>query len=79
MRHPTPAELLELHFGELGGERAVACRAHAGHCAACAAALAELQWTEAALAELPADYPDRLRRVILSSSDDLFRASGIDR
>jgi aminopeptidase N len=31
------------------------------------------------LAELPADYPDRLRRVILSSADDLFRASGIDR
>ena len=31
------------------------------------------------LTELPADYPDRLRRVILSSSDDLFRASGIDR
>jgi aminopeptidase N len=31
------------------------------------------------LTELPADYPDRLRRVILSSSDDLFRASGIER
>ncbi len=31
------------------------------------------------LAGLPADYPDRLRRVILSSSDDLFRASGIER
>jgi hypothetical protein len=31
------------------------------------------------LAELPAGYPDRLRRVILSSSDDLFRASGIER
>ena len=28
------------------------------------------------LAELPQDYPDRLRRVILSSSDNLFRASG---
>jgi aminopeptidase N len=28
------------------------------------------------LAELPEDYPDRLRRVILSSSDNLFRASG---
>jgi aminopeptidase N len=28
------------------------------------------------LDNLPADYPDRLRRVILSSSDDLFRASG---
>jgi aminopeptidase N len=31
------------------------------------------------LAELPRDYPDRLRRVILSSSDDLFRASGVGR
>jgi aminopeptidase N len=28
------------------------------------------------LTRLPADYPDRLRRVVLSSSDDLFRASG---
>jgi aminopeptidase N len=31
------------------------------------------------LAELPADYPDRLRRVILSSSDNVFRASGTER
>ena len=31
------------------------------------------------LAELPQGYPDRLRRVILSSSDDLFRASGVER
>jgi aminopeptidase N len=31
------------------------------------------------LQELPPDYPDRLRRVILSSSDDLFRASGVER
>ena len=31
------------------------------------------------LAELPQDYPDRLRRVILSSSDHLFRASGVER
>ena len=31
------------------------------------------------LAELPQDYPDRLRRVILSSSDSVFRASGVDR
>jgi aminopeptidase N len=29
------------------------------------------------LAELPQDYPDRLRRVILSSSDNVFRASGV--
>jgi aminopeptidase N len=31
------------------------------------------------LAELPQDYPDRLRRVILSSSDNVFRASGVGR
>jgi aminopeptidase N len=31
------------------------------------------------LAELPPDYPDRLRRVILSSSDNVFRASGATR
>ena len=28
------------------------------------------------LAGLPKTYPDRLRRIVLSSSDDLFRASG---
>jgi aminopeptidase N len=28
------------------------------------------------IAALPGDYPDRLRRVVLSSADDLFRASG---
>jgi len=27
------------------------------------------------LAGLPPTYPDRLRRIILSSADDLFRAS----
>jgi aminopeptidase N len=27
------------------------------------------------LAELPRDYPDRLRRIVLSSADDLFRAA----
>jgi aminopeptidase N len=26
---------------------------------------------------LPADYPDRLRRIILSSADDLFRSTGL--
>jgi aminopeptidase N len=45
-----------------------------GHSSAAAA-----QMVARFLAELPADYPDRLRRVILSSSDDLFRASGMDR
>ena len=33
------------------------------------------QTVEAFLAALPADYPDRLRRIILSSADDLFRVT----
>jgi aminopeptidase N len=33
------------------------------------------QMVTAFLAELPPDYPDRLRRIILSSSDDLMRAA----
>jgi aminopeptidase N len=31
------------------------------------------------LAEIPPDYPERLRRVVLSSADDLFRSSGTRR
>ena len=27
------------------------------------------------LSSLPSDYPDRLRRIVLSSADDLFRAT----
>jgi aminopeptidase N len=42
-----------------------------GHSSARAA-----QMVKRFLSELPVDYPDRLRRVVLSSSDDLFRASG---
>jgi aminopeptidase N len=45
-----------------------------GHSSATAARM-----VERFLAELPQDYPERLRRVILSSSDDLFRASGVGR
>jgi aminopeptidase N len=45
-----------------------------GHSSATAA-----QMVKRFLAELPPDYPDRLRRVILSSSDDVFRASGVER
>jgi len=29
------------------------------------------------LAQVPREYPERLRRIILSSADDLFRASGV--
>jgi anti-sigma factor RsiW len=64
--HPTPGELLELHFGELQEARAAACRAHARECAACAAALADLKWTDGTLAGLPGGAPpaDGLERVL---------------
>jgi len=45
-----------------------------GHSSATAA-----QMISRFVAELPPDYPDRLRRIILSSSDDLMRASRVDR
>jgi aminopeptidase N len=45
-----------------------------GHSSATAA-----QMVKRFLRELPPDYPDRLRRVILSAADDLFRASGVER
>jgi len=41
-----------------------------GHSSASAA-----QLVRTFLAELPSTYPDRLRRIILSSADDLFRAT----
>jgi aminopeptidase N len=41
-----------------------------GHNSAAAA-----QMVRTYLADLPADYPDRLRRIVLSSADDLFRAT----
>jgi aminopeptidase N len=37
------------------------------------------QMVKTFLDALPANYPDRLRRVVLSSSDDLFRATGVAR
>ena len=66
MRHPTPAELLELHFGELDEARGAAGGAHARDCAACAAVLADLQWTDGMLEGLAADAPpaDGLERVL---------------
>ena len=45
-----------------------------GHSSASAA-----QTVQLLLRSLPSGYPDRLRRIVLSSSDDLFRASGVER
>lgn len=41
-----------------------------GHGSASAAAM-----VRSFLSTLPPDYPERLRRIILSSADDLFRAT----
>ena len=57
MRHPTPGELLELHFGELDEARAAALAGHVGDCTACRAVLAEVEWAEQALAAGPGDTP----------------------
>jgi aminopeptidase N len=43
-----------------------------GHRSATAAKM-----VNAFLAKLPPDYPDRLRRIVLSSADELSRASGV--
>ena len=44
-----------------------------GHSSASAA-----QMVGTFLADLPTDYPERLRRIILSSADDLFRAARVN-
>ena len=66
MRHPTPGELLELHFGEMDGRARAACEAHVRDCAACRALLADVEWVERALLAGPEDAPpaDGLQRVL---------------
>jgi hypothetical protein len=66
MRHPAPGELLELHFGELSGDRGVAVSAHLRDCAACGALLADVAWAEEVLRTGPAEGPpvDGLERVL---------------
>ena len=66
MTHPTPAELLELHFGESGPVRGSRLAAHARRCAACHALLADVAWAESLLSAVPAEEPpaDGLDRVL---------------
>ena len=66
MRHPTPSELVELHFGEIDGARRDACEAHARDCAACRALLVDVEWAERALLAGPGEAPptDGLQRVL---------------
>jgi anti-sigma factor RsiW len=66
MTHPTPGELLELHFGELAPARRAALDAHVAGCASCGDALADLAWVEQGLREGPEAAPpaDGLERVL---------------
>ena len=66
MTHPTPGELLELHFDEKGGARAARLRDHARACPACSRLLADLAWAERLLAVAPEVRPpsDGLQRVL---------------
>ena len=66
MRHPAPGELLELHFGELSGDRRDAASAHLRDCAGCRALLADVAWAEEVLRAGPDEGPpaDGLQRVL---------------
>lgn len=66
MTHPTPAELLELHFGEATAERAARTAAHVRACDGCRALLRDVAGIEQALfAGLVGGPPaDGLERVL---------------
>ena len=66
MSHPTPGELIELHFGELEGGPREAGAAHVRDCAACRDLLADVERAERALLAGPGDAPppDGLARVL---------------
>ena len=64
--HPSPGELVDLHFGESRGTRGSTVARHASECARCRAALADMEWLEGSLTTLPeeAPPPDGLDRVL---------------
>jgi hypothetical protein len=66
MTHPTPGELLELHFGELPLPLRAAVEGHAASCAACRALLTDVDRIERTLGAGPGDVPpaDGLLRVL---------------
>jgi len=66
MTHPTPAELLELHFGETGALRAARLSAHARSCPECSSLLEDVAWATRLLAAAPEAAPpaDGLERVL---------------
>lgn len=65
MTHPTPGELLDLHFGEAGKGQADRLSAHLRGCEACRRTLDEVAWVERLLAVSKDEGPpeDGLERV----------------
>jgi hypothetical protein len=64
--HPTPGDLVELHFGEVDGRRREAIAAHVQGCRRCREELAGLELVDRALAAQPEEAPpaDGLERVL---------------
>lgn len=55
--HPTPADLLDLHFGEAEGARRARIASHVKECPGCYETLADLEWVESSLAAVPEEEP----------------------
>lgn len=64
--HPTPGELLDLHFGEASDGQRAATAAHVTACPSCREELGSLGWLDRSLSALPEDAPpaDGLERVM---------------
>jgi hypothetical protein len=64
--HPTPGELLDLHFGEARGRQGSRTAAHVAACPRCREEIASVEWVERSLAALPEEAPpaDGLERVM---------------
>jgi len=64
--HPSPGEILSLHFGELSERDRLLCAAHAAACPECGAALRDLHALDRALAPGLGDAPpaDGLDKVL---------------
>jgi anti-sigma factor RsiW len=66
--HPSPTELLDLHFDELRGPRRNRIAMHVSDCPRCRETVESLEWVQRSLATLPEEAPpeDGLARVMES-------------
>jgi len=64
--HPTPGDLVDLHFGEVEGRRRETIAAHVQACSRCREEMAAVVWVDGALAAQPEEPPpaDGLERVL---------------